>query len=137
MLEPWVAQCVSLPSCSFRFICTQIWDCPLHQPLPCCKSSLPGCVTSSPQLPVSAPPTGLDECFFFNSLVVGLPYSLIFCQFWLFFGFLICCCPSFCCARRHSVSTGASILVGSSNCDMNIFITLFYILLNYFPKRLF
>ena len=36
-------------------------------------------------LPVSAPPTGLDECFFFNSLVVGLPYSLIFCQFWLLF----------------------------------------------------
>ena len=38
-------------------------------------------------LPVSAPPTGLDECFFFISLVVGLPYSLIFCQFWLFFVF--------------------------------------------------
>ena len=30
----------------------------------------------SPQLPVSTPPTGLDESFF-NSLVVGLPYSLI------------------------------------------------------------
>ena len=29
----------------------------------------------------------LVECFFFNSLVVGLPYSLIFCQFWLFFVF--------------------------------------------------
>ena len=25
------------------------------------------------QLPVSAPPTNVDECFFFNSLVVGLP----------------------------------------------------------------
>ena len=37
----------------------------------------------SAQLRVSAPPTGLDECFF-NSLV-GLPYSSIFCQFWLFF----------------------------------------------------
>ena len=36
----------------------------------------------STQLPVSAPPTSLDECFFFNSLVVGLPYSSIFCQFW-------------------------------------------------------
>ena len=41
-------------------------------------------VLSAP-LPISAPPTGLDECFFFNSLVVGLPYSLIFCQFWLLF----------------------------------------------------
>ena len=37
-------------------------------------------------LSISTPPTSLDECFFFNSLVVGLPYSSIFCQFWLFFG---------------------------------------------------
>ena len=29
----------------------------------------------------------LDECFFFISLAVGLPYSSIFCQFWLFFCF--------------------------------------------------
>ena len=77
----------------------------VHQPLPCHESS-------PPQLPVSAPPTGLDECFFFISLVVGLPYSLIFCQFWLFL-FLNCCCPSFGCARRPSVSTYASILAGS------------------------
>ena len=27
-----------------------------------------------------------------------------------------CCCPSFGCARRHSVSTYASILVGNSKC---------------------
>ena len=38
-------------------------------------------------VPVSAPPTFLDECFFFISLVVRLPYSSIFCQFWLFFVF--------------------------------------------------
>ena len=50
------------------------------QPPPCC-------VFSPPQLPVSAPPTGLDECFFFNSLAVRLPYSSIFLQFWLFFLF--------------------------------------------------
>ena len=37
----------------------------------------------STQLPVSTPPTSLDECFFFNSLVVGLPYSSIFCQLFL------------------------------------------------------
>ena len=48
--------------------------------LPCPESSMPW-------LPISAPPTGIDECFFFNSLVVKLPYSLIFCQFWLFFVF--------------------------------------------------
>ena len=40
----------------------------------------------SAQLPVSTPPTGLDECFFI-SLVVGVPYISIFCQFWLFFVF--------------------------------------------------
>ena len=33
----------------------------------------------SAQLSFSAPPTGLDECFFFISLVVGLPYSSISC----------------------------------------------------------
>ena len=62
------------------------WPVPLHnlplrwvcQPPPCCESS-------PPQLPVSAPPSGLDECFFLISLVVGLPYSSYFCQFWLFF----------------------------------------------------
>ena len=41
----------------------------------------------SARLPVSTPPTGLGECFFFNSLVVGLPYISVFCQFLLFFVF--------------------------------------------------
>ena len=45
---------------------------------PCHKSSLPW-------LLISIPPTSL-KCFF-NSLVVGFPYSLIFWQFWLFFVF--------------------------------------------------
>ena len=40
-----------------------------------------------PQLPISAPPSGLDECFFFISLVVRLPYSSVFCQFCLVFVF--------------------------------------------------
>ena len=44
----------------------------------------PCCVSSPPQLPTSTPPTGLDECFFSNSLVIGLSYTLIFRQFWLF-----------------------------------------------------
>ena len=64
-------------------------------------------------LPFSTPPTGLDEYFFFMSLVVGLPYGLIFCLFWLFL--FLNCCPSFGCARRHSVSTYASILVLKSD----------------------
>ena len=54
--------------------------CWVRQPPPCRESS-------PPRLPISAPSTGLDECFFFISLVVGLPYSSIFCQFWLFFVF--------------------------------------------------
>ena len=44
----------------------------------------PSCESSPPCLPVSAPPPSLGECFFFNSLVIGLPYSLIFWQFQLF-----------------------------------------------------
>ena len=40
-------------------------------------------VLSAP-VPVSAPPTGLDECVFFISLVVGVAHSSIF---WLFFVF--------------------------------------------------
>ena len=46
-------------------------------------ATLPGVLSA--WLRFSAPPTGLRECFFLNSLVVGLPYSLIFCEFWLFF----------------------------------------------------
>ena len=34
-----------------------------------------------------APPTSLNECFFFIFLVVELSYDLIFWQFWLFFVF--------------------------------------------------
>ena len=71
MLEPGVVWSVSLPSCSSRFIRMQMWDCPVLQLPPCCVSSLP-------QLPDSAPPTILNECFFFSSLVVGLLYSSIF-----------------------------------------------------------
>ena len=54
--------------------------CLVFQWLPCPASS-------PPRLPVSTAPTGLDECFFFNSLIVRFPYSLIFWQFWLFFIF--------------------------------------------------
>ena len=50
----------------------------VHQLLPCCESFLSSCL-SPPLLP--------DECFIFNSLVVILPYSSIFSQFWLFFVF--------------------------------------------------
>ena len=65
-----------------------------------------------PQLPVSTPPTSLEECFFFNSFVVGLPYSSIFCQFWLFFVFKFVL-SSFGCVRRQNVPIYTSILVRS------------------------
>ena len=89
-LEPWVKWCVSLPSCSSQFILTQMWDHLLCQPLPCPPWSSSCHLAVSPLLPrlhVAALPAGLDECFFFNSLVVRLPYKSIFCQLWLFFVF--------------------------------------------------
>ena len=84
-LEPLIAWSVLRPLLSSWFICVRMWGrsvCPphwVHQPLPCCESS-------PTWLPVSAPPTSIDECFFI-SLVFRLPYSSIFCQFWLFFVF--------------------------------------------------
>ena len=50
-LKLWVVWWFLLPSCSSWFICTWTWDCPgcrppprpVHQPLPCCESSLPSC----------------------------------------------------------------------------------------------
>ena len=62
ILEHWVVRSVSLPSCSSQFICTRMWDCPVCKPLPC----LPG-PPAAALLPISTPPTSLDECFFFNS----------------------------------------------------------------------
>ena len=47
-LEPWVAWSVSFPSCSFRLIRMQMWDCPVCQLPPCHESS-------PPWLPISAP----------------------------------------------------------------------------------
>ena len=100
-MEPWVAQSVSLPSCSSGLSAHECGtahstncclagstSCSLACPAPQCAISLAPPVIASPgvisaQLPVSSPPTSLDECVFFNSLVVGLPYSLMFCQFWL------------------------------------------------------
>ena len=113
-LQPWVVWCVSLRICSSWFICVWMWDCPLHQPLPCQVHQPQRCHKSSlPRLPVCAPSPGLDECFFFNSLVVRLPYSSIFCQFWLLL--FLNRCPSFGCVRRHSEFTYTSILARSSS----------------------
>ena len=76
MLEPWAVWSVSLPSCSW-FIHTQMLDHLVLQPPPCHLSSLP-------QPPISVPPTCLNDCFFFNSLVVRLSYTSVFWQFCFF-----------------------------------------------------
>ena len=105
---PW-----GLPATTLWGLLAAVWPALLHSPPPRWICQLPLCHKSStPQLPISAPSTVLDECFFFISLVVGLPYSSIFCLFRLVFFFKLLC-PSFGCARRHSVSTYASILAGS------------------------
>ena len=109
-LQPWVVQSVSLPSVSPSL---SAWECGTAQVgLPSPQAATLPRVLST-HLPVFAPPTGLDECFFFISLDVGLPYSSIFWQFWLFFVFKFVVGPFFGCARRHSVSTYASILARS------------------------
>ena len=87
-LEPWVAPVCHpvhqlLPHQPAAPLPTLLYNLPprwVHQPQPCQESS-------PLRLPVSAPSTSLDECFFFISLVVGLPRSWIFCQFWFFFVF--------------------------------------------------
>ena len=113
MLELWVVWSVLLPSSSSQFICKQMWDHPVlnlpprqvHQPLPCYESSPPGC-PSPPLLLVwmnvcSLTPWLLD----FHTVQFSVSSGC--------FLFLNLCCPSFGCARRHRVSTYASILAGS------------------------
>ena len=96
-LKPWVARSVLIPRCSSWFIYVQMWGCRVcwwSHCLPRLSHSLPclwvwPCCPKFclPRLHVSAPPTSLDECFFFISLVVRLLCGSIFCQFWLFFVF--------------------------------------------------
>ena len=77
-----------LPATTLWGLLAAAWPALFHNPPPHWVHQLPPCCKSCPPwLPVSAPPTGLGECFFFISLVVRLPYSSIFCEFWLFFVF--------------------------------------------------
>ena len=79
--------------------------CWVHQPLPCLESSLPGC-PSPPLLPVWMNVSSLSPW-------LSDFYTVQFSISSGCFLFLNCCCPSFGCARRHSVSTYASILARS------------------------
>ena len=112
LLELWVAQCVTWStSCC---LAGQLQLCPPHSTIRHLAGSATRLIAASPLCPAAhlRPSTSLDEWFFFISLVVGFPYNSIFCQFWLVL-FLNYCCPSFGCARRHSVCTYASILASS------------------------
>ena len=107
MQVPWVEWSVSLPQPFLPvYLCANVgpqglphtplwglllvaWPDLFHNLPPCWVHQLQRCLESSlPRLPVSAPPTDLNECFFFISLFVRLPYSSIFCQFWGFFVFV-------------------------------------------------
>ena len=103
-----------LPGITLWVLLAAAWPAPLHnspprwvrQPPPRRRES------SLPRLPVSIPPTGLGECFFFISLLVGLPYSSIFCQFLLFFVFKLLLSFFWLCKEAQCVYY-ASILAGS------------------------
>ena len=86
-LEIWVVRSVT-PSTS----CCLAASCSFAHPTPQSTTLLGPLATALPwvlsaQLCVSVPPTSLDECFFFISLVVRLLCSSIFCQFWVCFVF--------------------------------------------------
>ena len=129
-LEPWVAWSASLPAvppCLSMCECgaagsasTTLWGLvaealpsPFHNPPPrwvlqlppCHKSSLPGC----PSLPL------LRVWMNVSSLSPWLSdfHTVQFSVSSGCFLFLNCCCPSFSCGRRHSVSAYTSILARS------------------------
>ena len=135
-LQPWIEQSVSLPSCSSQFICTRMWDCPLHQPPAHRVHQL---LPRRPATAWPAPLLNLPPCWFASRHLATSPLRpgcpsppllLVWMNVsssspWLSdfhtvrfsvssgcFLFLNCCCP-FGSARRHSVSTYASILAGS------------------------
>ena len=77
----------------------------VRQPQPCLESSLLGC-PSPPLLPVRMNVSSLSPWLSdFHTVRFSVSSGC--------FLFLNCCCPSFGCARRHSVSTYTSILAGS------------------------
>ena len=100
MLETWVVWSDSLSSCcpslsackcgtTSSVSCHLAHSGPPAAALPARLGPLAATLLPvlSAWLPVSSPPTGLYECFFFYYPIVRLSYSSIFCQFWLFFVF--------------------------------------------------
>ena len=130
-LEPWVAWSALLPRCASRFVYARMWGHKVHQPPPCgvcqLQPGLPGstihhlpgstrhCPAARPLLPGCLSPPLLLVWMNVSSLSPGLSdfHTVRFSVSSGCFLFLNCCCPSFGCGRRHSVSTYASILAGS------------------------
>ena len=81
------------------------WDHPVGQPPPCPESS-------PPQLPVSAPPTSFNECFLFTPLLLDFPVWFYVSSGWVFLFVFKLVGSFFCCVKRQSISTYASILAG-------------------------
>ena len=114
-LGPWVVQSVSLPTGSSPFICPQMWDNPVHNLLPCpsgppavtcLQVSLSGCSRSWLLLLLWVSVSPLTPWLSNFPTVRFSVSSGCFC-------FKLCCCPTFGCARRYSVSTYASNLARS------------------------
>ena len=102
-----------LPATTLWGLLAAAWPAPFHnppprgvrQPPPFCESS-PPCCLSLPLLPVWMNVSCLSPWLLdFHTVLFSVSFGC--------FLFLNCCCPSFGCARRHSVSTYASILAGS------------------------
>ena len=85
--SPSVPPSLSLCECGAEGAACGCTACPVCPTVHNVSGSIRCRMSSPPQLPVSTPPTSLDECFYFISLVVGLLCGSIFCQFWLFFVF--------------------------------------------------
>ena len=108
-LERWVMQSASLPAVRPGLYVRECGAMGYYPSLCLTRSSHtpsvlvpPGQLESSlPRLPVSVPPTGLDECLFFIPLVS----DFLAVRFSVSSG----------CARRRSVSTYAAILVLPNN----------------------
>ena len=85
---------------------------------------------------VSTPPTSLDRCDFFNSVVVRLPFNLIpdGSEWWLFYNLIVIWCG---CVRRRPMFTYTAILTGSLlllfNCIFSITIYSPYTLFHLHP----
>ena len=149
-LEPWVARSALLPAIRSVYLCSNVGlrgathrsACPVLRhsesgplslsvrecgaagsasgqtacpvcPTLCQSRSHQGNASPLCPVPVSAPPTGLDECLFFIYLVLDF----------LVIRFSV----SSVCARRHSVSTYAAILVLYPTCFISPFPSLFFL----------